>query len=433
MKRYIALIVLIALLSTSLLGASALAYAETVTQYSDVLEDLQQDSKFNENDFPEIADDYSLNVIQIAESVDDELFVYVYQPSGKNVDLRATSINISKGYKTLLFKNYTLTFCNSYKTLYKYKVDNFKVDDIRLRYYDITSIYRAWNKSYGDAETGNDNTISEVPFNVSTIYKFGIENGEVVADAVPTDTITVVSKYVGFVRYSGGFLFETNACDSHFVAFSTDIPIDKLREADVYYRKQFHSYNTSNLFSPDEFGDIETCYSYVKDTQEIQYEASGFWNVGSICRDRIQTVDDFISSENFENVYSCGLFSSKTESKLTQTGINNLKDCTWVIRFAETSYFYDQQTGQFPITRRTSYIVSDVSILRLEGISKGLPFNLGVIDNKQSGSQDPVNDVFGSIVKNKGLNWLAVVLAVILIILIVWLASELFGTIKRKR
>ena len=384
---------------------------------SAVLHDLHLDKRFDESDYPVIAKDYSLHVIGITESIDDELFVYVYQPSGKVVDLRATSINISKGYKTLDFKNYTLSFCNSYNTLYKYKVDDFKIDDMRLRYYDITSIYRAWNKNYGDIETGNDNTVSEVAYNVSRIFKFGVENGEFVVDSVPTDTIQVVSKYVGFVRYVGGFLWETDACDSHFVAFSTNIPIDELREADIYYRQQSYVYDTST-YKYHTYGEIESKYSYVKDTQEVQYESTGFWNVGKICRDRIQTVDDFLVSENFENVYSYGLFNTETQSKISEEGKKNLKDCAWVIRFAETPYFYSSQSSPPYITRKTYCIVSDVSILRLEGISDGKTFNFGVIDNKQSGSGNPVNEVGVSVDFDPLIEFLEKALLIIAVILL---------------
>lgn len=393
-SRYIALttILLLAILLLSLfIGGVGYAHASTAANYSYVLNDLQKDSNFDENDYPEIAKDYSLRVLQVAESADDELFVYVYQPSGKAADLRATSINISKGYKTLKFHNYKLTLCNSHKTLYKYKVDDFMVDDVRTRYYDITSIYRAWNADY-DKGTGNDNTISEVPFNVSTIYKFGVENGEVVVETKTTDWITIVNKYVGFVRYNNGFLGYKTSCDSHFVAFSTDIPIDKLTSADIYYRKQSYLFDSYDILSPRTFGKPEDQYSYVTDEQDIQYEIKVLWNRNTICRDRIQTVDAFIASEDFTNVYSCGAFNVEIKNSISQEGINNLKECEWVVRFLETPYEYYVTGGNAPRVRECYYLVSDVSILRLEGISDNKPFNLGVIDNKQSGGRDPVND-----------------------------------------
>lgn len=432
MKRKIVIVLLIALICSLVFCTGVVAFAETATvEYSDVLDDLRKDSEFDVNAYPEKANDYSLEVIGVSESVNDELFVYVYQPSGKAADIRATSINISKGYKTLDWFNYTLTFCNSYETLYKYKVDDFVIDDIRLRYYDITSIFRAWNKNYGDSETGNDNVITEVSYKVATIYKLGVENNEIVVDSIPTDTIQVVSKYVGFVRYAGGFLWQKNACDSHFVAFSTDIPIEKLREADVYYRKQHYSYDGSTIIKPEKFGSIETKYSYVRDTQNFQYESSGFWNVGTICRDLIQTVNDFVASENFTNVYSHGLFNSKTQSKISEEGINNLKDCEWVIRFAQTDYYYSSQSSPPYITQKGWDIVSDVSLLRLEGISNGHTFNLGVVDNKQSGGNDPINDTIHTVESDDELfelifKIILIILGIVLAIVIFWFTWPLW-------
>lgn len=239
----LAVLLLVAVLPLCAFAEEAEDKANVDIVYSAVLEDLQKDSSFDESNYNEIVDDYSLQVIQIAESVNDELFVYVYQPSGQSVDLRASSINISKGYKTLNFINYTLTFINSNKTLYKYKVDNFQMEDTRLRYYDVTSIYRPWNEQFGDTVPDNGNTISEVPFNVSTIFKLGVENGEFVIETKSTDTIQVVSKFVGFVRYREGMkFFNYTNCDSHFVAFSTSISIENLTSADVYYKTQLHTH-----------------------------------------------------------------------------------------------------------------------------------------------------------------------------------------------
>ncbi|UKI52459.1 MAG: hypothetical protein L6V79_02950 [Clostridium sp.] len=59
-----------------------MARAESIT-YSEVLDDLKKDTSFKPENYPTKADDYSLQIIQLAESTDKELFVYVYQPSGK--------------------------------------------------------------------------------------------------------------------------------------------------------------------------------------------------------------------------------------------------------------------------------------------------------------------------------------------------------------
>ena len=103
------------------------AFADDV-EYTNVLADLSKDETFNPNGYPANLDDYSLSVIQIAESSDRELFIYVYQPCSPNSDLNATSINISKEIDDKLsYKNYTLTLLNSAGVFYKYKVDNFRV------------------------------------------------------------------------------------------------------------------------------------------------------------------------------------------------------------------------------------------------------------------------------------------------------------------
>ena len=60
--------------------------AESEIEYTSVLEDLVKDENFNIEEYPVIEENYSLQVIQIAESEDNELFIYVYQPSGQVKD-----------------------------------------------------------------------------------------------------------------------------------------------------------------------------------------------------------------------------------------------------------------------------------------------------------------------------------------------------------
>ena len=99
------------------------------TVYSTVLDDLQKDENFNIEDYPLIENDYSLKVIQVAESSDKELFIYVYQPSGEKEDLRATSINISTNKESLLFIKYNLSLIHSSSVFYKYKVEELVVNN----------------------------------------------------------------------------------------------------------------------------------------------------------------------------------------------------------------------------------------------------------------------------------------------------------------
>lgn len=89
------------------------ARAESIT-YSGVMEDLKKDTSFNPGNYPTKADDYSLQIIQLAESVNKELFVYVYQPSGKAKNFKASSINISTTINdSISYLNYKLELLNS--------------------------------------------------------------------------------------------------------------------------------------------------------------------------------------------------------------------------------------------------------------------------------------------------------------------------------
>lgn len=395
-KKYIsmALLLLLAVLVLVFPYFSGVSFAHALTieaeGYTDALSDLKKDKTFSENLYPLKRNDYSLQVLGIAESSSKELFVYVYQPSGDVRNLRATTINISRGYKMLKFINYKLTLLNSNKTFYKYKVENFLVSDDDLRYYDITTIYRAWNADYDD-DTGNDNTISEVPFNVSRIYKFENKDGELDISDAPTETIEVDKKYVGFVRYFDGFKLCTTACDSHFVAFSTKMPIDEIAEADIYFAYQTMHCEYKGNFHFDTFSSGKSdWYSYVTSEQQVKHTTDGLFNVGTITRDRVVKVDDFVASENINQFYFKGTCAEyQIESTLTEEFVKNLKGCEWVVRFFETPYS-SSYTG--PLKETDYWAISDVSILRLEGISDGKPFNMGVIDNKQTGSQKPVND-----------------------------------------
>ena len=79
------------------------AVAEDTGEYTSVMEDLQKDESFREKDYPSIGNNYTLQVIQLAESTAGEVFVYVYQPSNAVKELIATSINISTAINDSLF------------------------------------------------------------------------------------------------------------------------------------------------------------------------------------------------------------------------------------------------------------------------------------------------------------------------------------------
>ena len=414
-----------------------IARAESI-EYSGVLDDLKKDASFQESNYPERPTDYSLNIIQIAESVNKELFVYVFQPSAARKNITASSINISTTINDAIsFMNYKLDLLNSSGVFYKYKVRDFVVKDEPTRYYAITSIYRPFDESI-DAGTGNDNTITEVNYAVNKQYCFGTINGNPYVNCVDIETIVVTDKFVGFVRYMDGFKLYVGACDSHFVAFNTDKPMDKLLEADVYYTTQAYS-SAWVMFAGtrEEFGAKSDNYAYLKYTDKVEHNGGGLF-AGTYTWERIQTVEDFIANENRDNIYHGAIIDVKYSTKLTDAAMQELQGKRWVLRFAETDYTFwtgDSAYGTF------ATIVGDVTILRLKFETDGITYNLGVIDNKQTGGKEPSNETEIEVTLNKrGKTLLWLLLLILLIVLlapvlpyvlraIVWLISLPFKAI----
>lgn len=400
-------------------GGVAICYAATASNvvYTTALEDLQKDSSFKTSNYPEAANDYSIDIIQLAESSDKELFVYTYQPSGQTKQLVASSINISTTINdSISFYNYKLELLNSSSVFYKYKVAAFEVVSDPTRYYAISSIYRPYDATI-DNQADHGNTVTEVNYDISKQYCFSTINGNPYVQVVDIETITITDKFVGFVRYKDGFQLYIGACDSHFVAFNTDKRIDKLLEADVYYTTQEYSTSWIPIAGDSEtFGEKSDEYAYLKYTDKVEHTGGGIF-AGTYKWDRIETTEQFISeNETMQNVYSGALIDVNVASNITEEGKAALRGKKWVLRFAETSYMYLVSSGGVSSSRST--IVGDVTILRLKFETDGITYNLGTIDNKQSGSRDPINDETFEIIINTSGKWILSIGALIILIVL---------------
>lgn len=412
------LAVLLFIITAFASGGMATVYAATSanTVYTNVLDDLTKDNSFKPSNYPEKTDDYSLQIIQLAESSDKDLFVYVYQPSGQNKNLAACSINISTTINDeISFYNYKLQLLNSSGVFFKYKVNNFTVKTEPTRYYAISSIYRPFDESI-DKPASDGNTVTEVNYNVSKQYCFGEINGKPYVNCVDIETIVVTDKFVGFVRYKDGFKLYVGACDSHFVAFNTDKPIDKLLEADVYYTSQSYSWTVAAFVGKkQEFGEKQDNYAYLKYTDKVEHNGGGLF-AGTYKWDRIETTEQFIAENDLtQNVYSGAILDVNVANKITDEGKAALQGKKWVLRFAETDYTLGGGNGT---TYSFSTLVGDVTILRLKFETDGVTYNLGTIDNKQTGSDKPINDETYKVVINSRVKWILGIIAAILLLII---------------
>ena len=420
LRRFAVLLLLAVLLFVVLWGGQTTAlsaYAES-TSYSDVLDDLRKDENFSPSTYPTVANDYSLQVIQVAESTGKELFVYVYQPSGQAKDLRASSINISLKPRVEIadVRNYKLTLLNSSGVFYKYRVDGLTVSSDTTRYYTITTIYRPFDETI-DKQADHGNTVTEVDYKVAKEYCFSTINGEPYSRVLDVETIEITDKFVGFVRYSDGFKLYVGACDSHFVAFNTDRDIDRLLEADVYYTSQSYSWSFVPFAGENEtFGEKQDNYAYLEYTQKVEHSGGGLF-APTYTWDRIETVEQFISeNETFQNVYSGAIIDVNVANTITEEGKAALKGKQWVLRFAETSYSLNG--GASGATTSFSTLVGDVTILRLKFETDGIVYNLGTIDNKQTGSDKPINEEHYEVDLSDTGKWILAIIALILLFVV---------------
>lgn len=412
-KGRINMIIAFMLLVVLVIGGRAMlpAFADTLS-YTSALEDLQKDASFDVNDYPDKPKDYSIQVIQIAESTDGELFVYTYQPSQNTTRVTATEINMSLSEDfdisiipdntdenenqgsggsvkpipksgTAVTKLYELTLIDTSGVFGKYKVNGFTVSSDPIRYYNITSIYRAYIKGI-DGSTGgitvvsNDNTVNAVSYTVGKCWKVTTVAGSVKYEMKEVETVKVTEKHVGFIRYRNGFKLVEKSCDSHYIAFSTDKQIDYLLEADVsfVYRGCIITYSFGSV-SDRQYG--EPMPKQVTITcDDLVNGYTGGWFSKEYNFERIERAEDFVSKEELEPAEK-----SKIENK------------EWVLRFFETPY--EGATTPVPVAgRERFYEVSEETILRLKYITDGVTYNLGVVDNKQTGSGKPSNPTDGN-------------------------------------
>jgi len=403
------------LIFSSITGSGAPRARAAASSYSGVLEDLQKDPEFNVAEYPMIYKDYSIKVIQIAESSAGELFIYTYQPGGQINNLRASSINIAReanGSNDLSFKNYTLKYLNSFDVFYKYAVQNFELKTDTVRYYNISNILRPFD-DYIDEEPA-DGYISEVPFSVAQLWTVKTVGDDITYTMETSEVITIMQKVVGYCIYDDGLKLGWGTMEgitkAYFVAFDTDRPIDKLISADLTFyatrvqckiccNDKHEDHSLFYDFHDPEYIDFGTgVYNNepLTITDKQTWGNQGGGNVRpatKFLRKRIRSTSEFIADEN-----------NKDYELYTGNSLNGTK---WVLNFYEAQDKYKVDNVWLSFIPGVSSIkgvadgeaelnnVYDVSILRLEFETDGVTYNLGVVDNKQTGGDKPFNEYIG--------------------------------------
>ena len=418
----------------------AFAVEDNRSAYSKVLDDLKIDESFKAEDYPDNEKDYSLQVIQVAETKGGELLVYVYQPSAKILQLPATKITISQ----TILNNYSpqvydLTLLNSDGVFQKYRVDGLELKNDMVRYYEISEIFRAWNKDIDEIPIG-ENTTSHKAFSVAQRWTACTLEGQVYYDCEVTEVVEIKDLFVGFVEYEDGYRFITgltgsSACQSHLVAFNSDHSIDELLEADVIFTHQSRSYDKSNYTTPV-FGTAVTETKTLTHTDESDYTTKGNFTHKKYSWKTIQTPTEFFDSVEGKNVYNNGVFNVVGKTKLDDNSKSIISGMQYVLRFYESDYSeVDRRVVQnplistAPITVRyvNETAVTDVAILRLKFKYQGKTYNLGVVADMQTGSGKSLTNTDWSLKLDSWFEKLLFVIGIVVVLVGVLILLNLLG------
>lgn len=416
--------VLIALLILLSLTGGGVRFANAAASpYSSAIEDLRKDESFDVNAYPTTSGDYSLHVIQLAESEQGELLIYTYQPAARQ-DVRACTICIAREMDNstgLGFKDYALEYLNSDDVFFKYRVKDFELKPDAIRYYNISNILRPFNSDI-DPPLADGQLETAVPNKVAQFWTACTLDGSVTYTVQASEVVEITQKVVGYCTYDDGLDLGWGAMQgvtkAYFVAFDTDRPIDKLISADISFwaqKAKFYVCGNMAAHGHDYLYDMHEVESFVygsdmdvgentvykppltiNHTDKFSNEGGGNWvgrPANTYTWNRIRSTSDFISDNNNKDYV------------LTASGEQQLSDTKWVLNFYEAHdrYFYNNVWLSFiPGVTQIPGVADgeaqfefayDVMLLRLEFETNGERYNLGVVDNKQTGTMqfnDPV-------------------------------------------
>ena len=350
-------LLLLAVMSVSGWWYISPAFADT-EQYTSVLEDLQKDSTFSIDEWNDESKHGVTEVVQIAISLDKELFIYVHQV-GDIRDFSYVVMNIALFSTELDFRSYVIEEVDCTDNFFKYKVIDFEVAASDIQKYCISRLDYPVDSKPNGSQLVTFDTVS-----IGQIWTVTHINGNYEYSYTYFDSIEVTDKFVGcdyrYVLPTGwsGYKSQTN---TFYIAFDTDIKMSNLMEAQIEYKQSdIVGSNVSPLKNVVVQRDKEISY-----THEVYKHWLVDWPAGTEFKsyNAISTPAEF--SKNF------GITIPKKE---------NGKDYEWVVVFyneTKTSGF----PGEFNIWNLKPL---DTTILRLKFEKDGTTYNLGTIDNRVS-------------------------------------------------
>lgn len=337
-------------------------------------------TEFDVFKYPEIPTDYSLDVVQLAETDNGSVVIYVYQPSAGRHNVIATSVNIATDESGSDRNNYELEILGSYKTLSKYKVTGLTVKQDSPRRYDISSIFRAFNSDI-DILPNGVYELDELAYSVGQKWTVTTSSdGGLSYSFTDTETVEITDRYDGYIRYRN--VDDTSAAfpggaylDRHYIAFSTDRNIDDVISADVYY------------------GVFEGVTALPLELASFDpHEPPERYEITHVSKSDFSNVRDYGKTYSWRGVEPADEFLSK--EPLRDEVKSEITDKQWVLSYLTTEFKCilappGGVLGMFSVYTKT--FVSEVTMLQLNFLADGKVYSLGVVDDKATASPLPDN------------------------------------------
>ncbi|MBE5764010.1 MAG: hypothetical protein E7339_00210 [Clostridiales bacterium] len=424
------------------------------TRIKTVVGELTQDPNFDARNYPamtlsyfnEINSDLDttndqpfMEVIQIAETVNDGLCLYIYQPTDSELDLKAKSVSISLGFSTngigqkpLL---YDLELLSSTGVFDKYLVKDFNIPNDTYRYYNIISIYREFSDQLDTVVSGGTYNQS-ISISVGQQWCVSYFNDTVKYEMNTFETVSITPTYVGNARMWEGVTWShligvNQCCDSWFVSFNFDeIHVEKIVNAKLSYKRTDVILRNTSLFAiRKEYSPKEV---YLTESDKMTFKGAGLFS-SSLEWNRIMSSDSFIETVSDQN------------GDLTDECEEGLKNGQWVFTFLETPYSERTiSTANGHKNEATCSKIEYITVLTISYMDTNHQIynDVGVVMDKISADLNPdiiddgdLDDNFDKFLEiiNIILAILGVIILLRIIAFFVKLFSGLFGSRKKQK
>lgn len=400
---------------------SAIPVSASSVSSSGVMDDLKKDSTFDITKYPvmtyehfsslnsdgnEKNDVKSISIIQIAESEEQNLYIYTYEPLAYVWDTTASIIRLATGKNSESYDEYKLSCISSDGAFKKYLVEDFKITSEFYRYYKITEIERPFNSDY-DTKISDETITNSKAEAVGQTWCAYYKDNSLVYEMTTLEVVIIKPTLTDFVYYSDGFRLGSlvglkTECRSHYIAFNVEnYKVDKIIDADIEFKtRKYQETSIDYLIGNDvtttiypEGEQYKPNKKYLSNEKPIIYDAKGL-TLRKYTWDRIMTAGAFVTNiEEQDGVLEANIKETLLKSQ-------------FVFAFAETecsklvqSQFNDA-TGML-ISTTTSISateVLEVDIVRIKFEVDGKTYNLGVVSDKTT-----EDDIAGGGVGNAGL------------------------------